>query len=143
MSDLTKSSKKHVREVYTYTFVEHEVSSISAGSNAIVSNELYNLYENDVMVGRIMYTSGGREYISDNVNYENVQGVLFLNNNKDILNFNFGITTALGTSEGFFKSEIVPTKATYATGKYQGKDVTVRVKFLKDSKREVIITYKE
>jgi len=142
MSDLTKSSKKLVREVYTYTFDENSTTDISIGSNAVVTNEMYNLYKNDVMVGRIMYTSGGREHVSDNVNYESVQGVIFLNNNKDIININYGITTTLSSSEGLAGTEIL-TKATYSSGKYQGKDVTVNIKFLKNSKREVIITYKE
>jgi len=138
MSDLTKSSKKLVRELYTYTFDENSTTDISIGSNAVVTNEIYNLYRNDVMVGRIMYTSGGREHVSDNVNYESVQGVIFLNNNKDIININFAIVI---TSEGLAGTEIL-TKATYSSGNYQGKDVTVNIKFLKDSKREVIITYK-
>jgi hypothetical protein len=141
MSDLTKSSKKLVREVYTYTFDQSSVTSISAGSNAVVTNDIYNLYEKDVMVGRIQYSSSGRQYASENVIYDNVQCVLFLNNNKDILNTNFGIITTLNTS-AIDNTEIV-TKANYATGKYQGKDVKVRIKILKNSKREVIITYKE
>ena len=141
MSDLTKSSKKLVRELYTYTFDENSTTDISVGSNAVVTNEMYNLYKNDVMVGRILFTSGGREHISDNVNYENYLGGIFLNNNKDIINFNFGLTTTLSTSEGVANTEI-STKATYSSGKYQGKDVNVKIKFLKNSKREVIITYK-
>jgi len=138
MSDLTNSSKKLVRELYTYTYDENSITDISIGSNAVVTNEIYNLYEKDVMVGRVMYTSGGREHVSDNVNYESVQGVIFLNNNKDIININFAIVI---TTEGLAGTEI-STKATYSSGKYQGKDVNVKIKFLKNSKREVIITYK-
>jgi len=138
--NVTKLSTNIVSELYTYTYDENSITDISVGSNAVVTNEMYNLYKNDVMVGRIMYTSGGREHVSDNVNYESVQGVIFLNNNKDIININFGLTTTLSSSEGFPETEIL-TKATYSSGIYQGKDVTVNIKFLKDSKRDVIITY--
>ena len=138
MSDLTNSSKKLVREVYTYTYDENSITDISIGSNAVVTNEMYNLYKNDVMVGRIMVTSGAREHVGDNINYLSAQGVIFLNNNKDIININFAIVI---TSEGLAGTEIL-TKATYSSGKYQGKDVTVNIKFLKNSKRKLIITYK-
>jgi len=138
--EVTKLSTNIVSELYTYTFDENSTTDISVGSNAVVTNEMYNLYKNDVMVGRIMYTSGGREHISDNVNYENYLGGIYLNNNKDIINFNFGLTTTIGSSEAFSETEIL-TKATYSSGIYQDKDVTVNIKFLKDGKRDVIITY--
>jgi hypothetical protein len=138
--NVTKLSTNIVSELYTYTYDENSITDISVGSNAVVTNEMYNLYKNDVMVGRILFTSGGREHISDNVNYENYLGGIYLNNNKNIINFNFGLTTTLSSSEGFPETEIL-TKATYSSGIYQGKDVTVNIKFLKDSKRDVIITY--
>ena len=141
MTELTKTSKKLVRELYTYTYDENSITDISVGSNAVVTNEIYNLYKNDVMVGHIMVTSGAREHVGDNINYLSAQGVIFLNNNKDIININYGITTTLSSSEGLAGTEIL-TKATYSSGKYQGKDVTVNIKFLKNSKRKVIITYK-
>jgi len=136
--EVTKLTTNIVSEQYTYTYDENSITDISIGSNAVVTNEIYNLYKNDVVVGRIMVASGAREHISDNVNYLSAQGVIFLNNNKDIININFAIVI---TPEGLAGTEIL-TKATYSSGKYQGKDVNVNIKFLKDSKREVIITYK-
>ena len=135
--DVTKLTTNIVSEQYTYTYDENSITDISIGSNAVVTNEIYNLYKNDVVVGRIMVTSGAREHVGDNVDYLSAQGVIFLNNNKDIININFAIVI---TSEGLAGTEIL-TKANYSTGIYQGKDVTVNIKFLKDSKRDVIITY--
>jgi hypothetical protein len=135
--EVTKLTTNIVSEQYTYTYDENSITDISIGSNAVVTNEIYNLYKNDVVVGRIMVASGAREHISDNVNYLSAQGVIFLNNNKDIININFAIVI---TPEGLAGTEIL-TKATYSSGIYQDKDVTVNIKFLKDGKRDVIITY--
>jgi len=143
MSDLTKSSKKLVREVYTYTFDETLGTSLSIGSNSTVSNSTYPLYDKDLKhVGFTMGTRNTRESTSDNYNYENIQVGFFLNDNKDLLSINFNLVSSLKTSAGIANTEVL-AKATYGSGKYQGKDVTVNIKYLKDYKRKVIITYKE
>jgi len=140
MSDLTKSSKKLVREVYTYTFNENEVTTLSIGANASVSNLIFNLYDKNTTadVGYIMYTENDRTLSS--LNFSNVQVGIFLNNHNDLINFNYNEvnsnTKALDNTE-------ISDKAMYCSGKYKNKDVNVRIQFLKNSKRIVTLTYKE
>jgi len=142
MSDLTKSSKKLVRELYTYTFDELSLTESSIGSTAEMSNLMLRIYDKDVKdVGYIMYGAFIRSLYEDDLLYENNIVALYLNSNKDIISFTYANVTKLANGKSPDNTEI-STKATYASGKYQGKDVNVRVKFLKDSKREIIITYK-
>jgi hypothetical protein len=141
MSDLTKSSKKLVREVYTYTFDENLTTSLITGSNATVGNLIFNLYDKDAAyVGYIMFSTSSRN-ISGDANYQNYQCGLFLNNNKDLLTISYCEVT-MSNSESDTGTETL-AKAIYGSGNYQGKDVTVNIKYLQDNKRKVIITYKE
>jgi len=139
MSNLTKSSKKLVREVYTYTFNQNPTTSLSIGSNASVGNLIFSLYDKDAKnVGYIMFTTSSRN-ISGDANYQNYQCGLFLNNNKDLLTISYCEVT-LSSSESDTGTETL-AKAIYGSGNYQGKDVTVKIKYLKDNKRRVIVTY--
>jgi hypothetical protein len=139
MSDLTKSSKKLVREVYTYTFDENLTTTLSIGANAGVSNLIFNLYDkNTTDVGYIMYTDNYRTLSTKNI--ANVQVGFFLNNNNDLISFNYN---EINTNTKAPDNTEISVKATYSSGKYKNKDVNVNIKFLKDSKRKVIITYKE
>jgi hypothetical protein len=140
MSDLTKSSKKLVREVYTYTFNENSYTSLSIGGNASVDNGMYNLYDKDMKeIGRIMFTSNYRTLLLVD-SYQNRQCGIFLNNNNDKICISYNEITNNGKSR---EGTEISAKATYSSGKYKNKDVNLKIKFLKNSKRRVIITYKE
>ena len=140
MSDLTKSSKTLVREVYTYTFNENEVTTSSIGANAGVSNLIFNLYDKktNTDVGYIMYTENYRTLSS--LNFSNLQVGIFLNNNNDLISFNYN---ELNSNTKALDNTEISVKATYGSGKYKNKDVNVRIQFLKNSKRIVTLTYKE
>lgn len=143
MSDLTKSSKKLVREVYTYTFDEKSTTISSIGSNAYSGSLMFKLSDKDNKnVGYIMWSEFCRINNSEKCTYYSSNGTLYLNNNKDLISFNCASVGDLNTPQ-FLNNTEISTKATYTSGKYQGKDVNVKIKFLKDTKREVIITYKE
>jgi len=145
MSDLTKSSKKLVREVYTYTFDENSSTTYSIGSNASIGNGIYTLYNKDMNeIGRIMFTSNYRTVTNYNNlslidSYQNRQFGIFFNNNDNICT-SYNEITDNGKSR---ENTEISVKATYGSGKYKNKDVHVKIKFLKNSKRRVFITYKE
>jgi len=139
MPDLTKSSKKLFREVYTYTFDENSHIISSIGGNATVINGIYKFYDiNMKEVGYIMTTSNARTLPVVNT-YSNRQCGIFFNNNDQICISYTEITNEGKSPAGTEMS----AKATYSTGKYKNKHVNVNIKFLKDSKRKFIITYKE
>jgi hypothetical protein len=137
MSELSKSSKKLIHEVYTYTFNKNEVTTSSIGANAGVSNLIFKLYDKktNTHVGYIMYTEN---YRTLSLNYSNVQAGIFFNNYNDLINLNYiEVNRDTKTLENTEKT----VKATYSSGKYENKDVNVRLQFLKNSKRIVTLTY--
>jgi len=116
---------------------------LSTGSNAYVSNLMFNLYDKDVKnVGYIMWSEFYRINNSENFTYYSSNGSLYLNNNKDLISFNCAVVGDLNTPQ-FLNNTEISTKATYGSGKYQGKDVTVSIKYLKNNKRTITLKYKE
>jgi hypothetical protein len=95
-------------------------------------------------IGRIMFTSNYRTVTNYNNlslvdSYQNRQCGIFFNNNDNIC-ISYNETTDNGKSR---ENTEISAKATYGSGKYKNKDVNVKIKFLKNSKRRLIITYKE
>jgi hypothetical protein len=141
MSFLKKTQKTTVVEVYTYTFNENSTTQLSTGSNASVGNLMFSLYDKDVKnVGYIMFTSSFREITSNNLNYGNSQCGIFLNNNKNLLSFSNGVLTEPSLSAD---TSTISVKAIYGSGKYQDKDVTVKIEIGETNKRTITITYKK
>jgi hypothetical protein len=100
---------------------------------------MFNLYDKDVKnVGYIIFSSNSRTMTTENVNYQNYQCGIFLNNNKNLLSICYNeVTGSVGLS---YSDTETLVKAVYGGGKYQGKDVTVSIKYLKNNKRKVTIT---
>jgi hypothetical protein len=132
--------KRTVTEVYKYTYREQSTTQLSIGSNANVGNLFFDLYDiNKKSAGYIMFNSSYRS-ISD-VNYQNFQCGIFLNNNEDLLSIDYCEVTP-STNISYPGTETL-ANAIYATGKYQGKNVTVNIKYFNNNKRTVTITYEE
>jgi hypothetical protein len=102
---------------------------------------MFNLYDKDVKnVGYIMFGASFREITSNNLSYNNAQCGIFLNNNKDLLSFCNVVLTEPSLSGD---TTTLSVKAIYGSGKYQGKDVNVKIEIGQTNKRTVTITYKK
>jgi hypothetical protein len=142
VSNKPHQKKTTVVELLTFTFDESSSTSLSIGSNAYSGNLIFKLSDKDNKnVGYIMWSEFWRINNSENCTYYSSNVALYLNNNKDIIAFNCAFVSGLNAPEISTNTEI-STKATYTSGKYQGKDVNVNIKFLKDNKRKVTLTYK-
>ena len=143
---MSGSNKPHqkttVVEEYTYTYNQNETTQLSIGSNAYSGSLMFKLSDKDKKnVGYIMWSEFCRINNSENCTYYSSNGTLYLNNNKDLISFNCAVVGDLNTPQ-FLNNTEISTKATYGSGKYQGKDVSVIIKYLKNNKRILTLTYK-
>jgi hypothetical protein len=128
---------KTVTEEYTFYFSQNSATQLSIGSNASVSNLMFNVFDKDLKdIGYIMFDASFRSNGTTDLN--NAQGGIFLNNNTDLIFLSNIVLTGSSTlgSDGSYT-----VNAVYATGKYAGKNVSVTVTLTQTDKRLLTIKY--
>lgn len=131
-----------------YKFNDNSSAEKSIGANASVGNYMFPLFEDSKMTkngGYIMFTYNSRNI--SNVLFQNYFCGLFLNDGSnsdgypDLLTINYcEVNDSNPTQESPAGTQTV-AKATYSTGTFQNKDVTVTINYKIKSLREIIIEY--